>query len=248
MIARVRYSVGSHVGLRRSINQDNYSVNGRIKHGEQHSSFCGVIEGFPALLAVFDGMGGEERGEEASLIAAKTAAEHRLAGDPEECLEALCFEANRRICRFADENGVFSMGTTAAMLGFDKDCVTVCNIGDSRIYRMIRGRLIQISEDHVSASFGGRKPPLSQNLGIPEEELEIEPYTALLEVSPGDEFLICSDGLTDMVGEEQIAETLLFEKTEDAADKLITAALENGGRDNVTVIVCRAESDGEAVE
>ena len=146
--------------------------------------------------------------------------------------------ANREICGYAEKNGVFSMGTTAAMLAFTEAGITLCNIGDSRVFRYSGGDLRQISRDHIAGAPYGRKPPLSQNLGIPADELILEPYLARGSYRCGDVYLICSDGLTDMVSEESIAGVLGSVPAEEAAGVLAQMALDNGGRDNVTVIVC----------
>jgi protein phosphatase len=120
----------------------------------------------PALLGVFDGMGGEECGEVASFIAAKNAASVKIGQQPLDALSAYCQKANADICKYTEENGISSMGTTAAMLAFDKDGITLCNIGDSKIFRFREGSLEQLSVDHLCIAPFGVKAPLSQNLGI----------------------------------------------------------------------------------
>ena len=104
---------------------------------------------------------------------AETAAGTSFEGDPEEALVGFCRYANRRICQYADRNNISSMGTTAAVLLFRPDGIRVCNVGDSRIYLDSGKKLTQLSEDHGIPMEGRKKPPLSQNLGIPEDELLI---------------------------------------------------------------------------
>ena len=123
------------------------------------------------------------------------------------------------------------------MLLFSKDEITLCNIGDSRVFRFADGELEQISKDHVVISAFGTKPPLSQNLGIPPDQLLIEPYLSQGRYKNGDKYLICSDGLTDMLTIEEIKELLTSQQIEESATNLINKALENGGKDNVTVIL-----------
>ena len=123
----------------------------------------------------------------------------------------------------------------------------LCNIGDSKAFHFDGEKLEQISVDHCAATFYGEKPPLSQNLGIPPAEMMIEPHYARGYYHAGDIYLLCSDGLTDMVSIEEIAkiltETAAGGNTDvsNAAEKLLQKALDNGGRDNITIILCRVK-------
>ncbi|HAG69002.1 MAG: protein phosphatase 2C domain-containing protein [Lachnospiraceae bacterium] len=241
----VEYYCVSNIGKIRKINQDNFIAGGVYLRNHEasmpESLHGGYKGGEPLLVGVFDGMGGEECGETASLLASETAAEVTDWRDPIESLLSLCEKANEKICRFARENSIESMGTTGAMLVFDDTGITLCNIGDSRIFRFASGELVQISVDHTAPYNFGGKPPLSQNLGIPPEEMRIEPYVAKGNYQDGDIYLISSDGLTDMVTESGIARILSENDLAGAEDKLLQTALENGGRDNVTIILCEVK-------
>ena len=103
--------------------------------------------------------------------------------------------------------------------------------------------LKQLSVDHVSVSAFGMKPPLSQNLGIPPTEMIIDPYLLELPYKDNDLYLICSDGLTDMVKNEEIAEILKNELPGDAIESLLSKALKAGGRDNITIILCKIKRE-----
>ena len=105
------------------------------------------------------------------------------------------------------------------------------------------GVLEQISKDHVAVAAFGVKPPLSQNLGIPPTELIIDPYLAQGAYNDGDVYLICSDGLTDMVPTEEISGVLASKPVDGACMELLEKALANGGRDNITVVLCRIERE-----
>ena len=193
--------------------------------------------------AIFDGMGGEQLGEHASYLAATVFDERypdRFVEDGCAFLDDVCREANARICQHGVEINVSgNMGTTAAMILFGAKRVHIANVGDSRIYRMSGGRLTQISLDHSLECPGRKKAPLTQFLGIPETEFVIEPYKATFPYKAGDRYLLCSDGLTDMVDEDAIASVLKSgDSVEETCARLRDAALEGGGRDNVTVIVC----------
>ena len=192
-----------------------------------------------SMFGVFDGMGGEEQGEMASLIAAKDASKIQFGKDITQDLKKYCMTANESICQYADDNMIFSMGTTAAILVFAKKEIVLCNIGDSKVFRISDKKIEQISFDHVAISVFGKKPPLSQNLGIPPDELKIEPYLSTGKYHDGDLYLICSDGLTDMVETDTIAQIATNKPFEDAAKSLLETALKNGGKDNITLVLIK---------
>ena len=269
---KVYYSCCSHIGKRRSMNQDNFCCNGKYMRetagavkilditdgtgedgvgdnmavstakADKQFPISGCVEKDGThLFAVFDGMGGEERGEKAAQIAAECAAKFTVRTEPIEDLKRFCREANEEICRYAMENDIPSMGTTAAILLFTEQEIYLCNIGDSKVFRISGGETEQISiDDYVAVSFG-KKPALSQNLGIPAAEMLIEPHLAKGQYHDGDIYLLCSDGLTDMIEPHEIGRILRETEFEKAAGKLLDAALENGGTDNITIILCRVE-------
>lgn len=244
---KIQYFCVSHLGLCRSMNQDNLVCNGQympLPVPGDKSPFMAqgeVSSASPTLFGVFDGLGGEEQGEMAACIAAKTACDVASGDMSPEQLNALCHAANNAICQYASEHGIRSMGTTAAMLLFEKEGVSLCNIGDSKIFLFSDYGLQQISEDHLSVGIAGRKPPLLQNLGIPPDELQIRPFFSKVRYHDGDQFLICSDGLTDMVPPEELKRILAKEPFARQAQALLEAALEGGGRDNITILLCRIQ-------
>lgn len=265
----IYYSCCSHVGKRRNTNQDNCFCDGKYMNDlREHMTFSmrGCPKHIPPLVfAVFDGMGGEECGEIASLIAAKCATELKTGSKPIEDLQRYCETANEEICRYANNNKIGSMGTTAVILVFAKNEINLCNIGDSKAFRFDGEKLEQISVDHYAVASYERKPPLSQNLGIPTTEMLIEPYYARGSYHDNDVYLLCSDGLTDMVSEEEIRKILVDAYVSKAADKSQTAeeskaidrseisdvnyavdrllqkALVNGGSDNISIILCKVK-------
>ena len=150
-----------------------------------------------------------------------------------------CAGMNRAICEYAKEHYIRSIGSTAAILMFDKKDIYFCNIGDSRIYQFSGKKLTQISHDHSDSIVTDRKPPLTQSLGIPESEFVIAPYVARGLYEDGDQYLICSDGLTDMIPEETISEVISGSVTVlRSAEVLLQRALESGGNDNITIVLC----------
>lgn len=243
----IRYSCVSHIGNIRKINQDNFICDGYYleqNNDEMKFPLCGIkTSNYPSVFGVFDGLGGEECGEIASYIAAKSAAGLKIGRDAIAALSKFCQKANADICNYASEHEVFSMGTTAAVLTFTNNGVTLCNIGDSKIFRLCDGEMEQISQDHFSVAAFGIKPPLSQNLGIPPSESIIDPYMAKGAYNDGDVYLICSDGLTDMVPTEVIIKLLDARSIENSCMELLKKALANGGRDNITIILCKIERE-----
>ena len=126
-----------------------------------------------------------------------------------------------------------------AVLYFASGYAYSCNIGDSRTYRLRDGVFQQLSVDHIEKRPAG-KAPLTQYLGIDPMEMQIEPYIAKGRVERDDVYLLCSDGLTDMLTNFTIANILLNNPSpEKSVESLIRAALEQGGRDNITAIVCK---------
>lgn len=237
----IEYYCISHKGNVRSTNQDNYCCLGEYMPFDNNGS-NGVITGITRniddpIFAVFDGMGGEESGEMAAFIAARKLAEYKFEHDPPKELFGYCKSANDEICEYTEEHSLTSMGTTAAILLFCKNKIFLCNIGDSKIFQFTDDAFRQISYDHISISAFGTKPPLTQNLGIKEDELIISPYTAIGDYHSNDVYLICSDGLTDMISNDEIKNILINTERANVAEALLQKALENGGKDNITILL-----------
>lgn len=237
----VEYYCLSHIGKIRKNNQDNFFCNGSYMAAENNGTvelLRGSVDSADnAVFCVFDGMGGEERGEIAAYLAAKKMSEIFSKEEQETDFIHYCKEANREICLSTAEQQLTSMGTTMAALMFRKKDVLLCNIGDSKIFLVSDDTLQQISYDHVSVSVNGRKPPLTQNLGVPEDEMTLAPYIATGEYHHKDIYLICSDGLTDMVETDRIKEIIDTTPHNEACNALLQEALQNGGKDNITIVL-----------
>lgn len=238
---RIEYVGATHRGLVRSANED------AIVCGEESLSMDnGNIGDFlheevdlnmPRQFAVFDGLGGEQCGEVASHMAAQAFKKWQPKAS-KQALQTLCEEMNRSICMFTERNSLRTCGTTAAMIVADSSHIISCNLGDSRIFAFHDKKMEQISVDHVLQLSLRKKAPLTQFLGIPETELVLEPTYANRTPHDGDQYLLCSDGLTDMVSEESIAcimnqECALKKK----AEKLFESAMAGGGLDNISLIL-----------
>lgn len=235
-------------GKVRKNNEDNFYFDGRCLEMENTGLKHPVV--FEQALknglctAVFDGMGGENFGEMASYAAARQMQRtERILSDyfisEKKYLERLISQMNSAVGTMQKEMLTDKMGSTVAALYFFGRYVYSCNVGDSRAYRLRDGEFLQISVDHVEKRPGARKMPLTQHLGMDPEEIEIEPHIAKGEIKKGDRYLLCSDGLTDMVTNFEITDIMLnSEDAESCVKKLVNTALEHGGRDNITVIVC----------
>jgi PPM family protein phosphatase len=203
------------------------------------------------LFAVADGIGGFEAGEVASRIAVEALREL----EPGAPFEAAIGEANRRILAVGrGDERLSGMGTTIVALRFggtqERPVAEVAHVGDSRAYLLRGGTLRPLTEDHSlvaelvrsgdltrdQAAEHPQKNLITRALGA-DEEVDVD--TAVLPVEAGDRILLCSDGLSDMVPEARISE-ILTESPEDPetpVQRLLSAALDAGGADNVTVVV-----------
>lgn len=240
-----------NTGKVRKNNEDNFFFDGRCLEAEndglKHPATMTKTLRRELCVAVFDGMGGENFGEYASFAAADCMQYMtRKLKDyfiPErKFLNRMCLTINEAVVAKQQEYCTDRMGSTMVALYFSHGYVYVCNLGDSRAYRLRNGEFLQLSEDHVEKREGQqrKKAPLTQHLGIDPENFLIEPYIAKGELERGDQYLLCSDGLTDMLSNLEIDEIMYASlSAEECAQKLVDAALEKGGRDNVTVIVCR---------
>lgn len=253
-------AVRTHTGKIRDNNEDNFYLQGTVREDVAQQEMDDTCETFDNrfLAAVADGMGGETAGELASLLAVQ-ALRPSTMDRAEDTARQSVTEANRAICNEIEKNSGRRMGSTLAALYIDNGQALCCNVGDSRCYLLRNGILEQLSTDHNKAKRmvelgvltpeqAARHPSrheLTQYLGIFEEEMLIEPaFHPLVGLRPGDVFLLCSDGLTDMVTEADIASCLAGPGTsEEKAETLVRLALEGGGRDNVTVLAVQVEAD-----
>jgi PPM family protein phosphatase len=214
------------------------------------------------LFAVADGMGGAQAGEVASRIAAG-AFEHGKVDDEtpaEGQLEEIAQEANREIHKLAQEDSSRAgMGTTLTAAMVRDDEVAFGHVGDSRAYLLRNGELKRLTKDHSLVEELRRQGRLTEEqaeehpqrsiitraLG-PEPSVNVDTMT--FPARDGDVFLLCSDGLTTMVSDDQIREILTGSRNlRGAVNKLVEAANRGGGRDNITAVAFRL-ADSEAKE
>lgn len=238
----VEYALVCSVGKLRRNNEDNFYCDGHIRE-DVNSTQDAVVSGTVntdtnELFAVFDGMGGEACGE----VASYTAAEHcrvfaRRREAYKEYLRELAEECNQKVLEETKERSLVLMGTTAAMLQVAGEDVYILNAGDSRIYKLSDHQLRQISQEHIAVSYGGKA--ITKFFGMPEGN-DLEPYIAMGKYQTGDVFLLCSDGVTDMLTDDEIR-LIIDDKCDLSvlARALVDAALDRGGVDNTTALLLR---------
>lgn len=213
----------------------------------------------PPLFVVADGMGGHAAGEIASEIAVQTIAELAPSHPDGEALAEAVNLANEEIIKAADEGrGRMGMGTTCTAAMLEGERLIVAQVGDSRAYLLHEGRLQQITRDHSlmadmieaghltpeEARIHPNRSVITRALG---STANAAPDVYELNVETGDRLLLCSDGLSSMIWDDEIEQIMLTSPDpQRCASNLVSAALDAGGYDNVTVIVVDVEGFAEA--
>lgn len=251
---RVRFSGETNIGMKRKHNEDSF-----------------ILPDFERVAVVADGMGGHASGEVASGMAVESVAAYLKATLDQSTItwpfkldQGVRYETNRlvvgikhanqRIYETAQRNDdQHGMGTTIVAALFADDRVIVAHVGDSRCYRLRRQHLLQLTEDHsllndylkmkrLSGEEAGRftqKNVIVRALGM-KESVQVDTLVDIPQLH--DIYMLCSDGLTGMVTDAQIAEIMSQESDLDSAcERLISAANEAGGVDNITCVLARLE-------
>jgi serine/threonine protein phosphatase PrpC len=235
--------IGTDIGRKRSQNQDNSAAHAEL-----------------GLFIVSDGMGGHQGGEIASAIAVETIttsvrkAQQKKNWDPIETIKRAIETASQSIYeRALLEPKLNGMGTTTTALIFCKNKVTMGHVGDSRCYFLRPGALWQATRDHslvqeklraglitrAQLKTDKMKNVITRSVGF-EKNVDVEIYE--MNVSKGDCFLLCSDGLSGLVEDEEISkiaqrEIFTEKNIQKAVNEMIAAANANGGDDNITTII-----------
>ncbi len=241
IVYKVRCCGYTDIGLRRSNNEDAFVINPDL-----------------GFFAVADGMGGAASGEIASQTFAKTISEVFLKNEKQsernilELVQKAFRLANEKIFDLAENNAhTHGMGCTAELIAFDYQKFVLGHVGDSRTYFLRQGQLKQITHDHSlvqghidqgiiskhEAKAFSKRNIILRAVGT-NKTLSVDLIRG--EVLPGDYFLLCSDGLTDMVEDPVIENTLIssFDNLSKKVKNLINLAKAAGGKDNITVVLC----------
>lgn len=250
---RIRSFGFSDVGKRREKNEDSFLVSDEL-----------------SLYAVADGMGGHLGGDFASKIAAQTIEEviRNLESDPDMTLQegetfrkgefqsylryAIRLSSRRIFEKASTDTKLHGMGTTSVILLFRDNKVYVANVGDSRAYRIRGSEISQITKDHSlvgeqlragilteDEARGSRfKNIITRSVGFQED---VEADVDIRVVKPGDRFLLCSDGLSNLVRDEELRDVVSANDLEAACRRLVDIANDRGGDDNITVVLTEVE-------
>jgi len=235
----------SDVGMKRSHNEDSYLIARDVQ-----------------LFAVADGMGGYSAGEVASDLAVRTIDGYvhervaHLEADDDDGVRAVLVGAVKQANAAIRQQGTADprcrgMGTTTTTLLFSADRAFVAHVGDSRCYRVRAGRIEQLSRDHslveqqvqsglitrAQAKASPWKNIITRALGV-EDDVEVD--VDRLDLRDGDVFVVCSDGLSGVVDDDEIARIVADGFLHRVPDTLIDLANARGGPDNITVVVCCA--------
>ncbi len=248
MTIALRYTVRSDVGL--------------LRDGNEDSAYAG-----PHLLAIADGMGGHAAGEVASAVAIATLAPLDADTAGVDMLQALgdaIATANAALRQITlTDPTTEGMGTTLTALLWSDDAVALCHIGDSRAYLLRDGALQQITHDHtlvqslvdegkLTPEAAASHPQRSLVMRALQSSIPADPDLEMRQARVGDRYLLCSDGLTDVVTDETLRMTLAELTDLDAAvEQLVDLAIRSGGPDNITCVladVIDTDADQEPTE
>ncbi len=236
----ISWGARSDVGLVRGHNEDSFLLQA-------------------PLFVVSDGMGGHAAGEVASSIAVETIGQQAPGTADDVLLGAAVESANTSVISATEQGiGKPGMGCTATAVIIDKNHMAVAHVGDSRAYVLRQGTLVRVTHDHsyveelvdsgqITADEARTHPSrsiITRALGS-DPDMYADHFS--LEVGDGDRIILCSDGLSGMIGDGQIESLAVSSATpQQAADNLVAAALTAGGADNITVVVIDVLDDGVA--
>ncbi|HYP27129.1 MAG TPA: Stp1/IreP family PP2C-type Ser/Thr phosphatase [Blastocatellia bacterium] len=250
---KVVASLRTDVGCVREINEDSG------KYVQPNNPEVLASKGM--LFVVADGMGGHSAGEVASSIAVETVSRvyYDDKNDPEESLRKAFQQANRDIHAVSVKNASLSgMGTTCTALVLKDGTALSAHVGDSRIYLVRDGQIYVMTEDHSAvmemvkrglisheeARYHPDKNIILRAVGS-QPDVEVSSWEEPFPVKASDQFVLCSDGLYDLVTDEEIKDAVLSADPHVACEGLISLAKERGGYDNITVGIIRLQPPGD---
>jgi serine/threonine protein phosphatase PrpC len=248
MVPRVKFVARSEIGHARENNEDKFDF---YEPDEEP-----LLAARGSVYLVCDGMGGHNAGQIASELAAKQFlhAYYHLGGTAQEAARHAILQAHHYIAEMASKiPSRYGMGTTLTALILKQDEGILAHVGDSRCYRLREGVFEQLSRDHTlvahlveqgiltpeQARYHPQRNVIRQAVGVADPSEPLEPDIETFALQVGDLYLLCSDGLTDMVDDAEIEAILRDEPPTRAAWRLVDRALANGGRDNITIVLVR---------
>ena len=246
VVPRVKFVARSEIGHARENNEDKFDF---YEPDEEP-----LLAARGSVYLVCDGMGGHNAGQIASELAAKQFlhAYYHLGGTAQEAARHAILQAHHYIAEMASKiPSRYGMGTTLTALILKQDEGILAHVGDSRCYRLREGVFEQLSRDHTlvarlveqgiippeQARYHPQRNVIRQAVGVADPSEPLEPDIETFALQAGDLYLLCSDGLTDMVDDAEIEAILRDEPPTRAAWRLVDRALANGGRDNITVVL-----------
>ena len=253
MALMVNAACGCFIGTGRSNNEDNFFFDKKHlpvpnKGMKNPLKYSGTTDE-PIVFAIFDGMGGECKGAEAACLSGEIfSSEYKklkeLAISGKEFMYNCCEKANAAVNQYRRDMQLSASGSTAAAIYFCQDEVVACNVGDSKIFRIRDQKMLQISQDHtdekIMAAMGIRKKPvLLQYLGVPDTEMAIEPYISKGALESEDVYVLCSDGVTDVMDVADMYEIICKFGADESVRQILAEVNRRNGADNATVIVIK---------
>jgi Serine/threonine protein phosphatase len=246
VVPRVKFVARSEIGHARENNEDKFDF---YEPDEEP-----LLAARGSVYLVCDGMGGHNAGQIASELAAKQFlhAYYHLGGTAQEAARHAILQAHHYIAEMASKiPSRYGMGTTLTALILKQDEGILAHVGDSRCYRLREGVFEPLSRDHTlvarlleqgiltpeQARYHPQRNVIRQAVGVADPSEPLEPDIETFPLQVGDLYLLCSDGLTDMVDDAEIEAILRDEPPTRAAWRLVDRALANGGRDNITVVL-----------
>lgn len=258
---KLKVYVSTNVGNCRGNNEDNFFAGEGYSNPDAENDktvFFETDSSEAKIFSVCDGMGGESCGEVASGCAVRVLSDYseeiKKAGSIDEqkkCVRKFATDANNQIVDEIIKAGGLRGGTTLTLACVLEDKISMYYLGDSRIYMLRDGILTRVTRDHTVAyekvdaniytEEEAQKSPdahkLTMFLGVDDEKIGLNAeYAGTYTLSPGDFYLLCSDGLTDMCTDKEISDVMDLE-CQNFAKELVFTALMNGGEDNVTCLV-----------
>ncbi len=259
MVEKLVVHALTHPGALRPANEDTIAVGdwtaaNTLKQPKRFEFTVNQATDEPLLVAVADGMGGHGGGDVASYSAVAQVQRHLPNLSSAAGMARALESANAALYDMMREGeGPPGMGTTIAALALTPGGVVVGNVGDSRIYRFDGDSLVQLSTDDTPGPklADGRtalhtSPIITQSLGGHPDFAGIEPHVAEEPPAPGVRYLLCSDGLTDLVGPEAILARLNVRDDAESVSALFSDAMAAGGRDNISIVLVRLLESGAA--